>query len=124
MNRAIGGQSGGSFTWTVPTDLEAAQYAIEIQDDTGGINYSVQFPISGESGNQTTGSADEPATTNANVATSSTLADVSPTPTPTTETGVESMSSEDLEIFSKTEAPESSAGEYYQDCTSSPSPTF
>ncbi|KAK4158455.1 hypothetical protein C8A00DRAFT_28460 [Chaetomidium leptoderma] len=116
IQKIASGQSGQSFTWTVPTNLDTAQYAIEIEDSSGNINYSVQFPISGDGTSQTTtGSAEEAATTTATVpvATPSTraeTADVSPTPTPATETQGTSMPSEASEAVSETEAPESSAG--------------
>ncbi|KAK7420371.1 hypothetical protein QQX98_002794 [Neonectria punicea] len=42
------GQSGESFTWTVPSDYNGKQYAFEIEDGSGKINYSVQFPIDGD----------------------------------------------------------------------------
>ncbi|KAL9944484.1 hypothetical protein ACHAQF_006584 [Verticillium nonalfalfae] len=40
------GQSGESFTWSVPTTLVSGQYAFEINDGTEP-NYSVQFPLVG-----------------------------------------------------------------------------
>ncbi|EEY18788.1 predicted protein [Verticillium alfalfae VaMs.102] len=40
------GESGESFTWSVPTTLVSGQYAFEINDGTEP-NYSVQFPLVG-----------------------------------------------------------------------------
>ncbi|KAF4465827.1 extracellular matrix [Fusarium albosuccineum] len=42
------GHSGESFTWAVPSSFDSSQYALEIEDGSGDINYSVQFPIEGD----------------------------------------------------------------------------
>ncbi|KAM0286933.1 hypothetical protein ACHAQH_000617 [Verticillium albo-atrum] len=41
------GETGDSFTWSVPTDLVSGEYAFEINDGTEP-NYSVQFPLEGD----------------------------------------------------------------------------
>ncbi|RSM13554.1 hypothetical protein CDV31_005724 [Fusarium ambrosium] len=52
------GKSGESFTWNVPSDFDDRLYALEIEDESGAINYSVQFPIDGD-GSSETGSTTE-----------------------------------------------------------------
>ncbi|KAJ3535965.1 hypothetical protein NM208_g6915 [Fusarium decemcellulare] len=51
------GQSGDSFTWTVPSNFDSSQYALEIEDGSGDINYSVQFPIEGDGSSQVVSTA-------------------------------------------------------------------
>lgn len=98
----IDGQSGGSYTWSVPANLETTQYAIEIEDDAGNVNYSVQFPVSGTDGSQTTASSAESAPTTS----------VEPVPTTTPEstptTKVESVPTTGPESAQTTHAEESS----------------
>ncbi|KAM0332183.1 hypothetical protein ACHAQA_002458 [Verticillium albo-atrum] len=43
----ISGETGNSFTWSVPTNLPSGQYAFEI-DDGDEVNYSRQFPLQGD----------------------------------------------------------------------------
>ncbi|KAK4198342.1 Ser-Thr-rich glycosyl-phosphatidyl-inositol-anchored membrane family-domain-containing protein [Triangularia verruculosa] len=102
---------GESFTWTVPTTLDDTQYAIEVEDDSGNINYSGQFSVSGHDDSQTgTGSAGEhTTTTNAAVISSSALADVSSAPTSTLETEVSSSTSKAHDNVSASEMPMDSA---------------
>ncbi|KAK4178075.1 Ser-Thr-rich glycosyl-phosphatidyl-inositol-anchored membrane family-domain-containing protein [Triangularia setosa] len=103
------GHPGESFTWTVPTSLGDAQYAIEVEDDSGNINYSDQFSISGHD-SQSTGSAEElTATTAAAVTPPSTIADASSSPTSTMETEVASATSEAHETVFESESPRDSA---------------
>ncbi|KAI6249092.1 hypothetical protein HI914_02418 [Erysiphe necator] len=40
------GQTGTSYVWTPDSSIPSGTYAFEI-DDANGVNYSVQFPISG-----------------------------------------------------------------------------
>ncbi|KAJ4309067.1 hypothetical protein N0V84_011721 [Fusarium piperis] len=56
------GQSGESYTWNVPSDFDASLYALEIEDGSGDVNYSVQFPIGGD-GSSGTGSITEASAT-------------------------------------------------------------
>ncbi|KAG7293066.1 hypothetical protein NEMBOFW57_003112 [Staphylotrichum longicolle] len=107
------GQSGESLTWTVPTNLDTAQYAIEIEDGSGSINYSVQFSISGDMDSQTTGSPVKPTTTTATapVPTPSTRANASLTSTPTSEAKSLDAATNTSEAVSKTEVPEGSVGD-------------
>ncbi|KAF2682370.1 hypothetical protein K458DRAFT_419767 [Lentithecium fluviatile CBS 122367] len=53
----IGTATGGSFTWTVPTDLaDAPNYAFEIQQEGVDPNYSGLIPLTGGSGKDTSSS--------------------------------------------------------------------
>ncbi|KAI8711217.1 GPI-anchored domain-containing protein [Fusarium sp. LHS14.1] len=56
------GQSGESFTWNGPSDFDGRLYALEIEDESGDVNYSVQFPIEGD-GSSKTGSITEASVT-------------------------------------------------------------
>ncbi|KPM46001.1 hypothetical protein AK830_g431 [Neonectria ditissima] len=64
------GQSGESFTWTVPSDYSGEQYAFEIEDGSGKINYSVQFPIDGDASSPSGSTAEASATISTAVETS------------------------------------------------------
>jgi hypothetical protein len=106
----IDGQSGGSYTWSVPANLETTQYAIEIEDDAGNVNYSVQFPVSGNDGSQTTASSAESAPTTSAESVRTTAAEPVPTTTPesTPTTKVESVPTTGPESAQTTHAEESS----------------
>jgi hypothetical protein len=117
----------------VPTGLTSGQYAIEIEDDSGNINYSVQFAITGDgTGQSATGptastaataaaaSSEEPATTILTVTGPSTLTDVFPTSAFPTETEV--TPSEAPITVSETEAATLSDGEYCPGCMPSDLP--
>lgn len=108
----IGGRSGESFTWNVPTTLESAQYAFEIEDSSGEVNYSVQFPISGDGSAVSATDAATDAASTAEAATTSTapaatLSEASPEPSETTADAVETTTEEALPTPS---AVESAAG--------------
>lgn len=73
------GQSGESFTWSVPTTLVSGQYAFEINDGTEP-NYSVQFPLVG-SGTASVSSAPASTATSASATVSVTSTAASSTST-------------------------------------------
>ncbi|UPL03059.1 hypothetical protein LCI18_013993 [Fusarium solani-melongenae] len=53
IEEVTSGQSGESFTWHVPSDFDGRLYALEIEDESGDVNYSVQFPIEGDGSSET-----------------------------------------------------------------------
>lgn len=103
-----GGQTGDSFVWNVPTNLETGEYAFEITDGSA-INYSLQFPISGDGSAATGVSSATASATSAGSATASASASASASATVTVTTSAGSSVTAVTSSASESETDVSSA---------------